>query len=75
MNYAYARISAKDRTYSGRLPRLVSSALKKAAFSPRRKAAQVSAASIDREGFALQRLPLGDGETRNVSRRNRVHPD
>ena len=29
MNYAYARVSAKDRTYSGRLPRLVSSALKK----------------------------------------------
>ena len=44
MNYAYARVSAKDRTYSGRLPRLVSSALKKAAFSPRRKAAQVSVA-------------------------------
>ena len=22
MNYAYARVSAKDRTYSGRLPRL-----------------------------------------------------
>ena len=40
MNYAYARESAKDRTYSGRLPRLVSSALKKAAFSPRRKAAK-----------------------------------
>ena len=24
MNYTYARVSAKDRTYSGRLPRLVS---------------------------------------------------
>ena len=32
MNYAYARVSAKDRTYSGRLPRLVSSALKKPHF-------------------------------------------
>ena len=69
MNYAYARVSAKDRTYSGRLPRLVSSALKKAAFSPRRKAAQVSAASTDTEGFALQRAPLGNGaELRYASR-------
>ena len=61
MNYAYARVSAKDRTYSGRLPRLVSSALKKAAFSPRRKAAQVSATSTDTEGFALQRASIEDG--------------
>ena len=42
MNYAYATrgYRQKTRTYSGRLPRLVSSALKKAAFSPRRKAAK-----------------------------------
>ena len=61
MNYAYARVSAKDRTYSGRLPRLVSSALKKSRIFSEKKAAQVSAASIDREGFALQRASIEDG--------------
>ena len=37
MNYAYARVSAKDRTYSGRLPRLVSSALKKSRIFSEKK--------------------------------------
>ena len=37
MNYAYARVSVKDRTYSGRLPRLVSSALKKSRIFSEKK--------------------------------------
>ena len=37
MNYAYALVSAKDRTYSGRLPRLVSLALKKSRIFSEKK--------------------------------------
>ena len=37
MNYAYARVSAKDRTYSGRLPRLVSNGAK-LRYAPRERA-------------------------------------
>ena len=51
MNYAYARVSAKDRTYSGRLLRLVSNGAE-LRYAPRdpsasvKKAAQVSAAFL-----------------------------
>ena len=37
MNYAYARVSAKDRTYSGRLPRLVSNGAE-LRYAPRERA-------------------------------------
>ena len=37
MNYAYARVSAKDRTHSGRLPRLVSNGAE-LRYAPRERA-------------------------------------
>ena len=37
MNYAYARVSAKDTTCSGRLPRLVSNGAK-LRYAPRERA-------------------------------------
>ena len=37
MKYAYARVSAKDRTYSGRLPRLVSNGAE-LHYAPRERA-------------------------------------
>ena len=51
MNYAYARVSAKDRTYSGRLPRLVSNGAE-LRYAPRERA--------PRALFSLPRLHLTD---------------
>ena len=58
MNYAYARVSAKDRTYSGRLPRLVSSALKKSRIFSEKK----SGKDFERKEYKrlLKKLNCGD---------------